>query len=136
MANLSDYFENAIINQMRNTLGPQVDAYVALFTGAAATALEDDNPTTEVTGGDYGRQPAGLIAPTNGVSENGSEITFPTATASWGEVTHVALVNDVSDADWGNTAHVLMWSALDSSKTIDTDDVFKINAGELDVTIT
>ena len=136
MANLSNYFENAIINQMRNNAGPQTDTYVALFT--ADTGLETDDPSAELTigSGSYSRQSAGLIAPINGESDNASDINFPIATANWGTITHIALVDHQTNEDWGNDVHVLMWSPLDNSKTINTDDMFKINTGDLDVTIT
>ena len=78
MAELSDYFENAIINQMRNVAGPQVAVYVALFT--AVTGLETDAPTAEVSGNAYARQLAGLSAASGGASSNAADVTFPTAT--------------------------------------------------------
>jgi len=134
MAEFSDYMENAIINQMRNVAGPQVAVYVALFTGD--TGLEADNPTLEVTGNAYARQLVGLSAASGGASSNAADITFPTATPSaWGLVSHVALVDHATNVTWGTNVHVLMWSILDNSKQIDANDTFKINAGDLDVTV-
>ncbi len=129
MAEFSDYMENAIINQMRNVAGVQVAVYVALFT--ADTGLEADSgwSGTEVSGGSYARQLAGLAAASGGASSNASDITFPTATGDWGTITHVALM----DAE--TNGHVLMWSALDASKTVNSGDTFKINAGDLDVSV-
>lgn len=130
MAEFSDYMENSIINQMRNVAGVQVAVYVALFT--AVTGLEADSgwSGTEVSGNAYARQLAGLSAASGGASANAADITFPTATPSgWGTVTHVALM----DAE--TTGHVLMYSALDTQKVIDANDTFKINAGDLDVTV-
>jgi len=129
MAEFSDYMENSIISLMRNTAFTQIPAYVALFT--ADTGLEADTgwTATEVSGGSYARQLAGLSAPSGGASSNGADITFPTATGDWGTVTHVALM------DAATAGHVLMWSALDASKTVNNGDTFKINATELDVTV-
>ena len=129
MAEFSDYFENAIIDQMRNVAGPQVAVYVALFT--AVTGLEANSgwATTEVIGGSYARQLVGLSAASGGASSNAADITFPTATANWGTVTHVALMDALT------VGNVLMWSALDTSKTVNSGDTFKINAGDLDVTV-
>ena len=129
MAELSDYMENAIINQMRNVAGVQVAVYVALFT--AVTGLEADTgwSGTEVSGGSYARQLAGLTAGSGGLSSNAADITFPQATANWGVITHCALMDAVT------AGHVLMWTQLDASKTINSGDTFKFNAGDLDVTM-
>ena len=129
MAELSDYMENAIINQMRNVAGVQVAVYVALFT--AVTGLEADTgwSATEVSGGSYARQLAGLTAGSGGLSSNAADITFPQATANWGVITHCALMDAVT------AGHVLMWTQLDASKTINNGDTFKFNAGDLAVTI-
>ena len=134
MAELSDYFENVIINLMRNVDYVEGLAYVALFT--AVTGLETDAPTAEVSGNAYARQLAGLSAASGGASSNAANIVFPTATpAAWGLISHVALVDHVSNTTWGTNVHVLMWSPLDTSKQIDANDTFQINAGDLDVTI-
>jgi len=126
MAELSDYFENAIIETMRATGITAAAAYVALYT----TDPTDADTGTEVTGGSYARQLAGLSAASGGLSSNAADITFPTATASWGTVTHVGLRDALT------AGNLLMHSILDASKTVGSGDTFKINAGDLDVTIT
>lgn len=127
MAELSDFLENKIIDHMlRNqAYTPPATVYVALFT----TATSDDGSGTEVTGGSYARQDAGLSVASGGASSNASDITFPTATADWGTVTHCALM------DAATSGNMLMHSALDASKTVNNGDTFKINAGDLDVTM-
>jgi hypothetical protein len=65
----------------------------------------------------------------NGSCSNSGDITFPTATASWSTVTHIG-IHDASSA--GN---LLYYTALDSSKTIDSGDIFKITSGNLTVTL-
>jgi hypothetical protein len=129
MAEFSDYMENKIIDQMRNVAGVQVAAYLALFT--AATGLEADSgwSATEVSGGSYARQLAGLSAASGGASSNASDITFPTATADWGVITHAALMDAITGG------HVLMWTPLDASKTVNNGDTLKFNAGDLDITV-
>jgi len=125
MAELSDYFENAIIETMRATGITAAAAYVALYTSDPT----DADTGTEVSGGSYARQLAGLSAASGGASSNAADITFPTATASWGTVTHVGLRDAVT------SGNLLMHSILDASKTVGSGDTFKINAGDLDVTI-
>ena len=130
MAEFSTYLENAIINLMRNVAFTQIPAYVALFKSPVTDAeLEAGTLTNEVSGGAYARQLAGLSAPSDGTSSNAADITFPTATANWGTVTHVALM------DAATLGNVLMFSILDASKVVNSGDTFKINLGDLDVTV-
>ena len=130
MAEIATYFENAIVNLMRSTAFTEVAAYVALFTDSATDAeLEAGTLTNEVSGGSYARQLACLSAPSDGASSNGADITFPQATADWGTIKYAALM----DASSGG--NILKWSQLDANKTINNGDTFKINAGDLDVTI-
>lgn len=127
MAEFSNYLENKIIDHMlRNqAYTPPATVYVALYT----TDPTDADTGTEVSGGAYARQSAGLSAASGGASSNAADITFPTATANWGTITHVGL----RDALTGG--NLLMHSPLDASKTINNGDTFKINAGDLDITV-
>ena len=127
MAELSDYAENAILNTMRSVTWTSFAAYVALFT----TATTDAGGGTEVSGGAYARQLVGLSAASGagGSTSNAADITFPTATADWGTVTHVAIM------DAATAGNMIMHSPLDASKTIAIGDTFKINATELVCTI-
>lgn len=130
MSEFSTYLENKIIDHMlRNqSYTPPATVYVALFT--ADNGLEGGIITGEVSGGAYARQSVTLSAASDGESSNSADITFPQATADWGTITHVALM----DASTGG--NVLMYSALDASKTVNNGDTFKINAGDLDITVT
>jgi hypothetical protein len=127
MAEFTDFMENKIIDHMlRNqAYTPPSTVYVALFTGATG----DDGSGTEVSGGSYARQAVTLAAASGGASSNTADITFPQATADWGTITHVALMDALSG---GN---MLMHSALDASKTVNNGDTFKISTGDLDITV-
>jgi len=127
MAEFADFMENKIIDHMlRNqAYTPPSTVYVALFT----SATNDAGGGTEVSGGSYARQAVTLSAASGGASENSADITFPTATADWGTITHVALMDALTG---GN---MLMHSPLDASKAVNNGDTFKINAGDLDVTV-
>ena len=127
MAEMSNYLENALINAtLRNTSYTSVATiYVALYT----TDPTDADTGTEVTGGSYARTSVTFAAPSNGVSLSSADVTFPTCTAGWGTVTHIGL-KDASTA--GN---LLYHTPLDTSKTIDSGDIFKISTGNLSVTL-
>jgi hypothetical protein len=127
MAEFTDYLEDKIIDHiLRNqAFTPPATVYLALFTSAPS----DAGGGTEVSGGSYARQAVTLSAASGGASSNSADITFPTATADWGTVTHCALMDALTG---GN---MLMWTPLDASKTVNNGDTFKIEAGDLDVTV-
>lgn len=127
MAEFSNYLENALINAvLRNTsYTSPTTVYVSLYTSDPT----DADTGTEVSGGSYARTAVTFGAPSNGVTTNSADVTFPTATASWGTVTHIG-IHDASTA--GN---LLFHTPLDTSKTIDSGDIFKITSGNLSVTL-
>ena len=127
MAEFSNYLENALINAtLRNTTYTSpATVYVSLYT----TDPTDADTGTEVSGGSYARTSVTFDAPSNGVTQNSADVTFPTATASWGTVSHIG-VHDASTA--GN---LLFHTPLDTAKTIDSGDIFKIETGNLTVTL-
>lgn len=124
---MSNYLENALINAtLRNTsYTSPTTVYVALYT----TDPTDADTGTEVSGGSYARQSVTFGAPSNGASTNSADVEFPQATASWGTVAYIGLRDNSSG---GN---LLYHTALDTSKSIDSGDIFKIAAGNLSVTL-
>jgi hypothetical protein len=128
MSEMSNYLENALINvTLRATsYTAPTTVYVALYT---ADPTDADITANEVTGGSYARTSVTFAAPSGGVTTNSADVTFPTCTASWGTVTHIG-VRDASTA--GN---LLYHTPLDTSKTIDSGDIFKISTGNLSVTL-
>ena len=127
MAEFSNYLEDALINAvLRNTAYTSpTTVYVSLYVSDPT----DADSGTEVSGGSYARTAVTFGAPSNGVSTNSADVTFPTATAGWGTVTHIG-IHDASTA--GN---LLFHTPLDTSKTIDSGDIFKITSGNLSVTL-
>ncbi len=127
MAEMSNFLEDALINAtLRATTYTSVaTVYVSLWTSDPT----DAGSGTEVSGGSYARTAVTFGAPSNGVTTNSADVTFPTATASWGVVGWIG-INDASTG--GN---LLYHSPLDSAKTIDSGDIFKISTGNLSVTL-
>ena len=124
---MSNYLENALINAtLRDTTYTSpATVYVSLWT----TDPTDAGSGTEVSGGSYARTAVTFGAPSGGASTNSAAVEFPQATASWGTIAYIG-INDASTS--GNLLH---HTALDTSKTIDTGDIFKIATGNLSVTI-
>jgi len=129
MSEMSNYLENALINvTLRATAyTAPTTVYVALYTTDPTDADTGTEVSTSGTG--YARTAVTFGAPSNGVSTNSATVTFPTATAAFGTVTHIGL-RDASTA--GN---LLYHTPLDTSKTIDSGDIFSITTGNLSVTL-
>ena len=98
--------------------------YLALFTGAPG----ETGGGTEVSGGAYARQSVAFTVSGNTAS-NSASVEYPTATAGYGTVTHVGVFDAASG---GN---LIAYAALTTSKAIDTGDVFRLPAGDLDITL-
>ena len=122
----TDYLENKLLaHTFSNTAYTSPSTvYVALYT----VAPTDSTTGTEVTGGAYARQSASFTT-TASATTNASAIEYPTATAGYGTVVAVAVL----DASSGG--NMLAFASLDASKTIATGDVFRIPAGDLDITL-
>lgn len=100
--------------------------YLALFTSNP----DEDGSGTEVSGVGtaYERQTAAFTVSGNTAS-NSAAIEFPTATASYGTVSHVG----VYDAE--TSGNLIAYAALTTSKVIDTGDVLRVPASDLDITL-
>ena len=89
---------------------------------------------TEVSGGSYAAQSLNPLdanwtaaSSTDGLTDNASAITFPSPTANWGVVTHVAIKDQA--------ANFLLYGALTASKTVNNGDAApNFPIGALDVT--
>ena len=129
MAEMSNYLENALLNATLNatTYTAPATVYVSLWTSDPT----DAGSGTEVSGGSYARTAVSFATAsgTSGNILNDADVTFPTATASWGTVGWIG-INDAL-----TTGNLLYHTALDTSKTIDSGDIFKISTGNLSVTL-
>jgi len=127
MAEMSDYLEVALLNATLNGVAFTAvnDPYVSLHTADPT----DAGTGTEVSGGSYARTTASFATAsgTSGLVATDADVTFPTATATWGVVGWIGLWDAASG---GN---MLYHTALDTSKTIDSGDIFKITTGNLTV---
>ncbi len=126
MSAFSNYLENKILlHVLSNT------AYTSpttVYLGLHTADPTDAGTGTEVSGGSYARQSFASTISGNAAS-NTSAIEFPTATASWGTVGWVAVWDNLT------SGNLLFHGALTASKTIASGDVFRIPAGDLDITL-
>lgn len=124
----SNYLETKVLDHVFGATAYTAPAtlYLALHTANP----DEDGSGAEVStvGTAYARQTVAFTTSGNTTS-NTAAVEYPTATASFGTVTHVG----VYDASTGG--NLLAYAALTSSKAIDTGDVFRVPAGDLDITL-
>lgn len=136
MSSLSDYLEDKLLDHLlRNTAySKPATLYFALFTSDPG----ESGVSGEVSGGSYARASAtndnvrfpACSASGTPTKTNGTIITFPTATAAWGTITHWA----VYDASSGGT-NMLAHGALATSRVVASGDTPRLAAGAVSLTM-
>lgn len=137
---VSTYSGNAMVNILtKNTAWPVSSArYLALFTSSTGLSTNSLATSSEVNTGGYSRlQVEGATGRTFSdasamASSNQQDWLFPTATGSWGTITHIALVDSATILG-GN---VVAWGVLQTARPISNGDTFRVLTGDLDVLIT
>ena len=99
--------------------------YIGLFT---AISDGETGSVTEVSGSAYARQTMAFTT-SGATTSNNATVEFPTATGSWGTITHVGIF------DASTSGNLMVYATLTSSKTIADGDVFRVPAGDLDITL-
>lgn len=130
MAGFSDYLEDKVLDHVFG--GSSYTAPGTLYVGLYTAAPSDSGGGTEVSGGSYARKsmPAMTVSGTSPTeATNGAAVEFITATGSWGTVTHVGVF------DAASSGNLMAWAALTASKTVSSGDVFRFDAGDLDITL-
>ena len=122
----SNYLETKVLaHTFSNTAYTSpTTVYVGLFTSDPT----DAGTGTEVSGGSYVRK-AGSFTTSGNTATTSAAIEFPTATASWGTITHIGIYDAVSG---GN---LLAYAPLTAAKAIASGDVFRIPTGDIDITL-
>ena len=134
MANMTNDLENDLLDAICSVTQYTSPAtvYLALFT---ADPTDLGTVTSEVSGGSYARKSlSGLFTAatgTTGISANTSTITFVTATAAWGAITHLGFMKSGT----ATTDDMIIWGALASTVTIADTDIFEIAIGDLVATL-
>lgn len=125
-----DYAENKILDHITGkTEFTKPTVYVALST---ADPTDDGSGIAEPSGNGYARVTTDgddWDAASSGATANAAAITFPTASGSWGTITHFALFD--ADTDGNMLAH----GDLSSSQAISTNQIPRFDIGELDITL-
>ena len=122
----SNYLETELLDHVfaNAAYTSPTTVYVGLFTSNP----DEDGSGTEVSGGSYARQSGSFTVSGNTATTNAA-IEFPTATASWGTITHIGIY------DASSAGNLLAYAGLTASKAIASGDVFRIPSGDIDITL-
>ncbi len=129
MSGFTDYLEDALLKHVftNTAYTSPTTVYAALFT----VAPSDTGGGTEVSGGAYARQSMAFsVSGTGTLATNSAAVVYPTATADYGTVVAVGIF------DASTSGNLLAYANLTTSKTVSSGDVFRFNAGDVDITLT
>lgn len=129
--NLTDFAENLLLNFINPAATaptrPTGPLRVRLYT--TMPNQETGAGGTPVTGGAYADTSVTFGTASGGQASNSADVTFPTATANWGTVLGIAIIDSAATP-------VILWiGTLAASKVIDNGDTFKIPATQLVLTL-
>src|SRR5436190_15606435 len=131
MSQATNFLEQSLLDHLFDLASYSAPAtmYLALFT---AMSSGETGSGTEVTGGDYARlaitNDATSWSRTSNVVTNDDLLTFATASANWGDVTHWALMDDPT------AGNMLIYGAFGSSVTVNNGSTFRVASGQLAIT--
>lgn len=134
MASASNYLENKLLDHSLGVASYTMPStlYVALFkntSGNAATNLESNIITDEISGNGYTRKLVTFAAASGGSISNNIDVIFNVAAGLWGDISHVAIMDNPTG---GN---VLYWGPPNIVKNIDTGDIYQIASTKLTATM-
>lgn len=128
MAQMSNYLETALVNgTLRNT---QYTVPATVYLALYSTDPTDADAGVEIAQGNYARQSVVFDAPTDGVTQNTADISFPVATVDYlGNVTHVGIRDALT------VGNLLYFAPLATARTIVIGNQFVVSAAQLTVTL-
>jgi len=122
----SNYLENKMLLHVFG--GTAYTAPTTLYLALYTVAPSDTGGGTEVSGTSYARQTIAFTV-TDDTASNTSAVEFPTAGSTWGTIVAVGIFDNLT------SGNLLAYGNLTASKTIASGDVFRVPAGDLDITL-
>ena len=132
MAGFTNYLEDKLINHIFG--GSSYTAPSTIYVGLLVATPSDSATGTEVSGGAYVRKAVAWTRSGTGTAQavNSGTLTFPAATTDWGNVQWAGIYDALSG---GNLMAYETLTKTDFStanpKTVNTGDIFQIDAGNL-----
>lgn len=122
MSSLSNHAETLLARWLltADSVTRPTNWYAALYTAAPS----DAGGGTEVSAGGYAREAVAFTV-SGDTAANATAVEFGPASADWGTITHVAIL------DAATTGNLIAWAALSASKTVENTDTLEFASGEL-----
>lgn len=134
MGSFADYLENKVLDHVFGATS--FSAPATLYIGLSTTTITDAGGNiTEPSGNGYARvsvtnNTTNFPNASGGSKSNGTAITFPTASGSWGTVV------DFFIADASSSGNILGYGTLTTSKTVTNGDTVSIPSTQMSITLT
>ena len=136
MAGFTNYLEDKVMGHL---FGATAYTAPTWYVGLLTAAPSDSAAGTEVAGGSYVRKAVTWTVIGAGAAQatNTAALEWDAATADWGTVTHAGIYDALADPSNLGTQVQLTQSDFTTvnPKTVNDGDVFKIDAGNLKVTL-
>ncbi|WP_137389160.1 phage tail fiber protein [Rhodoligotrophos defluvii] len=127
MAAISNYLGNKFLDHALGVASYTMPTtvYLALYTTNPTAA----NSGTEVSGNGYSRQACAFNAASGLTTANTAQENFTASGGAFGTVTHWGIL------DAATTGNLLFFGQWTNAKTINDGDTFRVEAGELDISV-
>jgi len=122
----TNFLETEILDHV--FAGAAYTAPSTLYLGLFTSAPGETGGGTELSGSAYVRK-AIAFTTSGDTTSNNAAVEFPTATGSWGTVTHIGIF------DASTSGNLMVYATLTASKTVASGDVFRVPSGDLDITL-
>lgn len=134
MGSLSDYAENTLLKHLTREAAytPAATVYLALCTADPTDAATGASMNEVANSGSYARMAIAFGAAASRRVTQNATVTFPTASGSWGTITHWAIV----DSPTYGAGNVLASGAFSPSKTVVAGNTPSVTSGDVYVDIT
>jgi hypothetical protein len=133
MGSFTDFLEDELLDHVfgNASFSPSANVYIGLSTTTITDAGGND---TEPGGGAYARvtvanNATNWPAASGGAKANGTDFTFPEATASWGTIIDFAIYSALT------AGNMYAYGTLTTSKAINNGDTAKFATGDIDITL-
>ena len=122
----TNYLETEILDHVfgGNAYTAPGTLYLALYTAAPG----ETGGGTECSGTSYARQTVAFTVSGNEAT-NSAAVEFPTAGSNWGTITHVGVFDALT------SGNLMAYGTLSASKAVESGDVFRVPASDLDITL-
>jgi len=122
----TNFLETEILDHV--FAGAAYTAPSTLYLGLFTSAPGETGGGTELSGSAYVRK-AIAFTTSGDTTSNNAAVEFPTATGSWGTVTHVGVFDALT------SGNLMVYATLAASKAVASGDVFRVPSGDLDITL-